>query len=100
MSGEGNAVKCSVDACQSMALAGDLNPAQFRLIKSSFYFSKTHFVLSGPFNAVFVWNDLSDDADLHPFRNEHTDALDAITNVERRHGGTSYVRGGILSCTS
>src|SRR5215831_21225226 len=76
-----------------MALAGGLNPAQFRLIKSPFYFSKTHFVLSGPFNAVFVWNDLSDDADLHPYRNEHTDALDAITDFERRHDGTSYTAG-------
>jgi hypothetical protein len=49
-----------------------------------------HLVLGGPVDAVFVWNHLSDDADLHPYRNENTDSLDTITNFERRHGGTSY----------
>jgi hypothetical protein len=39
---------------------------------------------------VFVWNHLSDDADLHPYRNENTDSLDTISNFERRNGGTSY----------
>jgi hypothetical protein len=67
-----------------------LNEAQFSLIKSFLHFSKIHLVLGGPVDAVFVWNHLSDDADLHPYRNENTDSLDTITDLERRHGGTSY----------
>jgi len=41
---------------------GGTNVAQFSLKKNFLHFSKIHLVLSGPFDAVFVWNYLSDDA--------------------------------------
>ena len=66
------------------------NKAQFKLIKDCLQLSKVHFVFSGRIDAVFVWNDLRDDALFHPCRSEDTDTLHTIADLEKRHGGTSY----------
>jgi hypothetical protein len=46
--------------------------------------------LTSLFDAVFVWNHLSDDADLHPYWNERTDSLDTTADFKEQHCGTSY----------
>jgi hypothetical protein len=74
----------------SIPQACRFNEAQFILVKSPLHFSELHVVLTSPFDAVLVWNHLSDDADLHPYWNEGTDSLDTIADFKEQHFGTSY----------
>src|SRR5262245_20666929 len=69
-----------------------LNEAKFNLIKNCFQLSEVDFVFSGRFETVFVWNDIRDDALLHPCRSKDTDTLHPIADFEKRHCGTSYTR--------
>ena len=55
------------------------------MIKSFLHFSKIHLVLGRPVDAVFVWNHLSDDADLYPYRNENTDSLDTYHRLSQTY---------------
>src|SRR5262245_18931130 len=74
----------------SVVRGSGLDEAKFNLIKICFQLSEVDFVFSGRFETVFVWNDLRDDALLHPCRSEDTDTLHTIADFEKRHCGTSY----------